>query len=67
MNQEKETQQNNQFSTDIKDIQGFIDVVAVAPTHTPKGFWDQIKYCSADTSLYFYDFKNHAWKSVTLS
>lgn len=49
--------------TDIRGIQDFIDVVAVAPTHIPSNFWDQIKYCTADSKLYIYDFKNNSWKS----
>ena len=53
--------------TNIQNIEGFIEVVDVAPTHTPRTLWDQMKFCTADSKLYIYDYKTHAWLSASFA
>lgn len=70
MNQSQEIQQNEPTilslqTIDIKNIQNFIDIISIAPTHTPCTFWDQIKFCTGDNKFYIYDFKSGVWKSVS--
>lgn len=52
---------------DVSDIIGQFQVVAVAPTHTPRDIYDQIIiYVNGATlRLYWYDWVNHAWHYVT--
>jgi len=49
-------------AVDIQKIEGFVDVLDAAPTHTPKRFWDSFKIYNE--KLYYYDYKNHQWNSA---
>jgi len=68
MNQANETLTNSP-SIDIKDVQGFFDVIEAAPTHSPKTMWDSIKIYvnGTDYFLYIYNFKNRTWYKSTLT
>lgn len=52
----------NREPVKFRDLAEFIEVMTTAPTHTPKNINDQIKYCTADSKLYFYDTINKTWK-----
>ena len=50
----------------LRELSGFIEVVAVIPTHIPRSFWDQVKlYVNGATkTLYVYDYKGNQWIAV---
>lgn len=53
----------------LENIIGLIKTVSVAPTHTPRNFFEQfIIYTSGATyRLYLYDVANNAWRYVALT
>lgn len=46
----------------IRGISGFVEVLTSAPTHAPKGLYDQMKIY--DGALYIYDYVNQSWISA---
>lgn len=57
---------SNSQLINLADIAGFIETVSVAPTHTPRNFFDQFKIYSNSTTyrFYWYDTTNQAWRYV---
>jgi len=48
-----------QEPTNIKDLKGFIEVLDAAPTHTPKNFYESLKFYNG--ALYAYDQVSASW------
>jgi hypothetical protein len=57
--------QLNNYGISFMNLQDYVEVMTVAPTHTPKTVYDQIKlfYNSVgpETRLYIYDNVNNQW------
>ena len=53
----------------IRNLNGLIEVVSTVPLSQPKNIYGQIKlYISGvESSLYFYDYTNDAWKYIGLT
>lgn len=52
---------------EMRDLNGFIEVVTAVPTGVPRNFWEQIKiYDNAGTpTLYVYDYVAQTWRTFT--
>lgn len=57
----------NSKEIDYRNLVGLFRTVAVAPTHTPTRFSEQVVfyYAGGTARIYFYDTINKAWRSVS--
>lgn len=62
--QPQATQQSVNLDTQVL---GMFEVVSVVPTTAPRTAYEQIKIYTNSTTyrLYWYDWKNHAWRYAT--
>lgn len=57
------------YGVDFRNLQSFIEVVSVVPTHTPNSVYDQVKIYASGAVYrhYAYDYKGGTWRFVTLT